>query len=84
MLKIEAIGQIDFSADRLLLKQSENMSRTPVGFLLQPIVSERMLIGWCNMFPVDWNTGCQGVNCSELCLKSGVTSDSVCGSKLYY
>lgn len=60
MLKIEGIGQIDFSADRLLLKRSENMRRKygppplHLAFLLQLIVSEGgVLIGRLTFLPVE-------------------------------
>lgn len=60
LLKIEGIGQIDFSADRLLLKRSENMRRKygppplHLAFLLQLIVSEGgVLIGRLTFLPVE-------------------------------
>lgn len=78
MLKIEGIGQIDFSADRLLLKRSENMRRKygppllHLAFLLQLIVSEGDADWPANIFARGADRGCRCLNCSELCLQSGV------------
>lgn len=87
LLKIEGIGQIDFSTDRLLLKQSENMSckyRRPPLHLWVSSRSSLFLKG-CGLAGVHSVLyGCQSLNCSEMCLKSGGNKQLCGGSKLYY